>query len=91
MALQGAGGRAWRYQLHLLRISCGGGLPAKKVTRADLHSARLVNNQQHIGFVLDRRRDEAKPEHTEDDTSAAEDGEPEESNSISTAKEVGHD
>lgn len=54
-------------------------------------SKGIVNSKQHIGFVLDRRRDGDKAEHVEADTNGTDGRESEEPNSISVAKEVGND
>jgi methylamine dehydrogenase accessory protein MauD len=54
-------------------------------------SRGIVNNKQHIGFVLEPRRDGAKPDHAEADPNGADNRESEASHPISQAVEVNHD
>jgi methylamine dehydrogenase accessory protein MauD len=54
-------------------------------------SRGIVNSKQQIGFVLDGRRDGAKPDHAEADANGADNRESEDSRSLSLAKEVAHD
>jgi methylamine dehydrogenase accessory protein MauD len=54
-------------------------------------SRGIVNSKQQIGFVLDARRNGAKPDHAEPDTNGADNHESENSHSLSRAKELSHD
>jgi methylamine dehydrogenase accessory protein MauD len=54
-------------------------------------SKGLANSKQHIGFVLDPRRDGAKPNHAEPDNSQTDVNESDDSHPISQTVEVNHD
>src|SRR5262245_33019774 len=53
-------------------------------------SKGLVSNREHIGFVLEHRPDQAKPEHDEGEAAGADAGETDGSQSLSRPKEVEH-
>jgi methylamine dehydrogenase accessory protein MauD len=59
--------------------------------RGVIASRGLANNKQHIGFVLNPRRDEAKADHAEADANGTDNNESQDSRSISLAKELSHD
>lgn len=59
--------------------------------RGVIASRGLANNNQHIGFVLNPRRDGPKADHILADVNGADNTDSQDSRSISPAKELSHD